>query len=320
MKRVLIIIAAALAAVLLIYGVVWLAMGWVVYPQFYSGVRQVHRLPDLWGGFIPQGTTYQNGTYYVCGYMTGDENSRLYVYSGDSVKKIILLREDGSDYGGHAGGVTAAGDFIYISNASKLFVLKRAEVDAAGDGDTVKFMGHIEVPCRASFCSSDGKNVYVGEYHAEGYETEDSHIVAASDGEKYAALVFAYALDSAQPLGIAAQPVPSAVYAVCDKVQGFAVDDKNRAVLSCSSGLEPSLLRTYDLAGKADSEFEGAPLYILDSKRAVSTLKIPHMSEDLEFRDGKLMFSFEAGAKKFGGGILPCSVCSLSELEDYISR
>ena len=41
MKRVLIIIAAALAAVLLIYGVVWLAMGWVAYPQFYSGVRQV---------------------------------------------------------------------------------------------------------------------------------------------------------------------------------------------------------------------------------------------------------------------------------------
>jgi hypothetical protein len=35
------------------------------------------------------------------------------------------------------------------------------------------------------------------------------------------------------------------------------------------------------------------------------------MSEDIEYRDGEIYIGFEAGAKKYGAGLLPFSVRSV---------
>ena len=49
------------------------------------------------------------------------------------------------------------------------------------------------------------------------------------------------------------------------------------------------------------------PTYILDSKRLAGSVKTPHMSEDIEYRNGEIFIGFEAGAKKYGAGLLPFS-------------
>ena len=54
---------------------------------------------------------------------------------------------------------------------------------------------------------------------------------------------------------------------------------------------------------------------ILDSKRFVKTVKAPHMSEDVDFRGGKLLVCFEGGAKKYGGGIIPFSLFDVFALD-----
>ena len=41
---------------------------------------------------------------------------------------------------------------------------------------------------------------------------------------------------------------------------------------------------------------------------------MPHMSEDIEFRGTRLMVGFEAGARKYGSGLLPFSVGSVTEI------
>ncbi|MBR0081612.1 MAG: hypothetical protein IJP98_02600 [Clostridia bacterium] len=318
-KKVFAGIAIGLAAVIALYTLFCLIAPPFVYPDFFRQAEAVQTIPGLWGGFVPQGVTKTaSGSVLVCGYMQQDAPSRIYRLDPDgSVSELLLRRENGDEYGGHAGGLTAAGDYVYISNASKIFVLDAASVEAAQDGDTLTFLGHFEVPCRSSFCSSDGTMLYVGEYHAPGYDTEDSHRVETADGTAFQAIVFAYRLDPQGEWGVAEATVPAAAYAFCDKVQGFAVTADGRAYLSCSSGLADSKLHCYAV-GTPDRTFSTGdaeiPLTVLDETRRIDTLTMPHMSEDLEADGDRLLMGFEAGALKFGAGLLPFSVRSVMAL------
>ena len=174
------------------------------YPDYMKNAETAADIPGLDEAFVPQGSTYfaDEETYVFCGYMSDDTPSRIYTVRGEDVKKIILEREDGSEYKGHAGGITCAGEFVYISNASKLFIMKKSDITQADDGGTVRFIGSVPVPCNSSFCSCDGKTLYVGEYHADGYETDESHRLKNPDGSEYQALVFGYAIDSDSEFGI----------------------------------------------------------------------------------------------------------------------
>ena len=271
---------------------------------------KICKTPGLDSEFVPQGSgklTAEN-TYLFCGYMDNGEPSRIFLVKDGNVKTVKLQNENGSDYDGHAGGITCAGEFVYISNAAQIFVINKSELLSAEDGGSVKFSGSVEVPCRSSFCSCDGNMLYVGEYHAKGYETDGSHMLGTPDGKQYYALVFAYKINPAGAFGLeSASPV--AAYSICDKIQGFAATPDGRAVLSQSAGFMNSFLKIYDIKGEADGEFnnngKSIPLYYLDSGRFIKDLKMPRMSEDIECVDGGILVSFEAGASKFYGGIIP---------------
>ena len=50
------------------------------------------------------------------------------------------------------------------------------------------------------------------------------------------------------------------------------------------------------------------PLYILDSSKQNGRIRMPHMSEDVEIRDGKVLVGFESSARKMLSGFIPCSL------------
>lgn len=281
------------------------------YPEYAENSEKAADIPGLFTGFVPQGSTYlaDEDTYISCGYMDNDEPSRLYLIKNGEEKMILLKREDGSDYGGHAGGITAAGEYVYISNQHKFFVLKKSDLIEAENGGTATFIGHADVPCNASFCSCDGNYLYIGEYHADGYDTEASHALKTPDGSSYAALTFAYKINQDRELGFESES-PVAAFSTCDNVQGFA-SENGKTALSVSGGINNSKLKIYDTSGDADGEFdlEGAkiPLFYLDSGRHIKDITVPRMSEDIEFIGGKILVGFEASARKFAFGILPFS-------------
>ena len=234
-----------------------------------------------------------------------DDNtaSRLYVLRGGAYTGLRLLEQSGADYTGHAGGITAAGSYIYISNNKRLYVLDKQNVLSAADGDAVSFIGSVSVPCRASFCSCDGDRVYVGEYHKdENYPTDPSHELTAPDGSVFKALVFGYTVSPEEPLGLIAE-TPAAAYSMYDEIQGFALLPDGTAALSCSDSSTSSGLHFFDCAGEPDGVFSlnGAqiPLWYLTDARAVDKIKIPRMSEDVEYRGGDIIIIFESGARKF---------------------
>lgn len=316
-KKLLLSVLAVVCSMLLLYAVFCMVSTPLFYPQFSQSAEKLHSIPNLWGGFIPQGVTKteDRDDYLVCGYMSGDNPSRVYRIDADgSETEILLAKEDGSAYTGHAGGLTASGKFVYISNASKIFVLSDEAVRTAKNGDTIAFIGRFAVPCRSSFCASDGKMLYVGEYHADGYETDDSHSIQTTDGQVYQAVVFAYPLDENAEFGVNASLEPTMAFAVRDTAQGFAMSSNGEAYLSCSWGLHDAELYRYTTDGEPDGVFrledKTIPLYVLDSNRQTGKLTMPHMSEDMDYRDGRLLIAFEAGAFKYGGGLLPFSVRS----------
>ena len=238
--RILAVIVVLILVVLVVYGLAMLFGKQVLYPEFTRVAEKGALIPDLSESFTPQGVSYIDDAHctLICGYYPGSEASRIYmVYDNGDVKEIPLKRENGEVYTGHAGGLTAAGAYVYISNASKLFVLRTADLLDARPGEYVSFLGYIPVPCRASFCASDGEYVYVGDYHAAGYETDESHRIDTADGE-YRAMVFAYRLDDGLVYGL--ETTPSHAFAVRDKVQGFTVHD-GTAVMSCSHSFSSSI-------------------------------------------------------------------------------
>ncbi len=281
------------------------------YPEYAKNSEKVADIPGLSTDFVPQGSTYlaDEDIYICCGYMDNDEPSRLYMIKDSEEKMVLLKREDGSDYGGHAGGITAAGEYVYISNQHKFFVLKKSDLIEASDGCSAAFIGHIDVPCNASYCSYSGEYIFIGEYHADGYETDESHALKTPDGSSYAALTFGYKINPDAEFGIESE-APAVAFSTCDKVQGFAAEN-GKAVLSVSGGTMSSKLRIYDIKGDSDGEFDlggvKIPLYYLDSGRHTEDMTIPRMSEDIEFVDGKILIAYEAAAKKFVSGILPFS-------------
>ena len=226
---------------------------------------------------------------------------------------VYLENEDGTLYKGHAGGITSSGDYVYISNASKIFILRLKDVLSTPSGDKLSFIGHFSVPCRSSFCSSDGKYLYVGEYYATGYNTDESHRLTTLDGKTHNAITFAFPLDKDGKAGT--EPVMA--FSTSDKVQGFAAFS-GKVALSVSAGLRESTILFYDGSG-VDSSFSyngvDIPLIILDSNRLIKKLDAPHMSEDLEYRNGILAVAFEAGAKKYGMGLVPSSERSIRGME-----
>ena len=280
------------------------------FPHYSVARTAPTELPGLEEGFVPQGITYltEEDVYLLCGYMDDETASRLYVLKDGAYTWISLRHTDGSVYNGHAGGVTAAGDCVYISNNKRLYVLEKQSVLRAENGDPMPFIGEIRVPCRASFCSCDGERVYIGEYHKEeNYPTDPSHTLTAPDGSVFQALVFGYTVSPEAPFGLLSE-TPAVAYSMYDEIQGFALTPDGLAVLSCSDSSTSSGLHFYDCAGEADGYFslDGAlvPLYYLTDARAVEKIKIPRMSEDIEYRGGDILIIFESGAKKFQPNVL----------------
>ncbi|MGN1190517.1 MAG: hypothetical protein ACI4SL_09010, partial [Candidatus Ornithospirochaeta sp.] len=177
------IIGIGVLALLLVYILLLFILGPILHPEFYRVSERIEGIPGLTGDFVPQGVTItDDGTLLICGYSSSADNpSRIYHIKDGKKSVMYLENEDGTPYKGHAGGITATGDYVYISNANKIFILSSSSVLSATDGDTLSFLDHFSVPCRSSFCSSDGSYLYVGEYHAKGYETDDSHIIETSD-------------------------------------------------------------------------------------------------------------------------------------------
>ena len=265
-----------------------------IYSDYYQIKEDVCKNPGLSDGFVCQGIcAYEReggDVILVSGYMKDKSASRIYVTTTENESYYVLLASGDKKFTGHAGGISVLGENIYLANGKKVYTIPLASVLSAKGGDVIDVGEGAAVNNNASFIYSDGKYLYVGEFHDGGAYVVEGHENETAEGTHYA-------ICSVYEAGKFDTPVR--VYSIRNKVQGICFTSSGKVVLSTSYGLSDSVYYVYDLESATDSQktFDSAPLYYLD--RLEREIKGPAMAEGLDEYNGRIITLTESASDKY---------------------
>ena len=309
-SKIFLIAIGALVALILL---AWLSLHvakYFMYPDYYKNRETVSNIPGLNDGFVPQGLDYdpETDTYIHSGY--NGAYAELYFVTGKKTKKLIPVTEAGERELGHSGGVTRAGDYLYVCDNAKegdgkvgfVRIYRFADLMAAEDGAEIKAIGIFEVDTSSSFGFSDDQYLYVGEFYRPGsYETPATHSYTTPAGDENRAILSAYRLNDD---GSIADQYPEFSISIPAQVQGVAFTASGKIAISTSWGLSASHLEIH--SGMQDSgttisvSGKEVPLYYIDSSTREQDVTMPAFSEGLAMLDeNKIIISFESACNKY---------------------
>lgn len=297
------VITGTLIFILVILGVLYAGVT-VKYRDYFRNADPVLVIPGLNDNYVPQGFDWdeETDTYLMCGYMSDDTASRVYVRtpegSGYATYFCELYYPDYTPYRKHAGGICRNGDYVYIAGDGGVDVFL---LDSILDGGAALLLGTIPTGHDMAFCSFRDDYLFAGNfYYPEHYETPDHHRIITPAGDRNTSLITVFRADENARFGI--DPEAVAAISAPDKVQGMCFAE-DQIVLSISWSLTDSNLLYYS----ADAERVGTvqllsgevPLYYLDSGCLTHTVVLPPMSEELVYRDGKVEIMCESACNKY---------------------
>ena len=277
--------------------------------EFYDASEKEFIIPGLPGNYVPQGFDYaaSQNCFLISGYQSDGQPSRIYIVDrGTGNARYVSLADDkGEGLWIHAGGMKMHKDHIYVTGNEDpyLYVFDSNEVLNAADGSTVKMQGVIDTSFGGDFLRTDficitDDSLITGEFYKDPeYPTPDSHIFTTSDGVTTNALAISFKFSDTEPFGI--KQNPSKAYALPELIQGMTFHD-GKFWLSSSYSVAMSNVRAYDpdsfeKVGKIKTrKGKNIPVYSVKPGSAVTDLKLPPMSEEILFLDGRLYTMFES--------------------------
>ena len=279
--------------------------------DYYEHSKAEFEIPDIHRGFVAQGLSLdrESDCFFITGYMNDKSASPIYIVertTNEFVKKLLMQNPDGSEFHGHAGGLTVHGEYIYVAGSgdSCLYVFKYEDAMKAADGDTIKSIGTFPMPddMSVAFTSSDDDVIYAGEFYREAnYQTDESHKLTTVAGDYNQALMFAYRFSDAEDSLFGIEPEPFEVYSIPDLVQGMDTYF-GKIYLSTSYGLSFSYIYVYDKpVSSRNLEIAGLslPLYELDTASFNKLYQYAPMSEEIVCVDGRIYTMCESASNKY---------------------
>ncbi|MBQ9756411.1 MAG: hypothetical protein IJV99_02300 [Clostridia bacterium] len=281
---------------------------------YYKASQKAFIIPEINDGYVPQGFHYdqKTDTFIMSGYMTDHSASPVYVVSrsGKLLKKFTLGLPDGKTYKGHGGGVACSDKYLYVTGGEDccLYVYSYEQLITAKSGTKLDYVGKFSLYANqndyignAFVTVVDGRLITGEFYRAGDYPTLPSHKITTTAGDKNTALAIEYQIDDSAELGI--NPTPVKAYSMPSHVQGLTLND-GKIYLSTSWGLSFSHILEYDelsLNRESDITLLGhnLPLYSLDSASLIKDYKLPPMSEEMAFVNGKLYVHSESASNKY---------------------
>lgn len=331
-KILLTVLIIVLAIILLFFAAVRIYFRAPV-KQYYSDSEKTFVIPGLSDGFVAQGLSYDSRTdsFFVTGYMKDGGASPVYIVNKTDeklTKTLYLQNDDGTDYIGHAGGITVHGNYVYIAGGEDccLYVYDYSEMISSDTGSRIKSLGEFSTGLSDSdyisvaFTADAGDRLIVGEFYREpNYPTPDSHKLIVGGNITNSALAAAFLYDDTAKFGLSDQI--SEAYSLPDQIQGMSVNE-NRIYLSSSYGPAFSRLYAYDAGKTETSEItllgQTVPLYILNDGSLIKTVKAPPMSEEIAEVDGKLYTMCESASNKYiFGKFTSAKYCYATELSAF---
>lgn len=296
--KILLWIAIVLVALLVL---LWIGVT-AIYFDYFNNSSAEFVIPGLSDNYVPQGfdLVEEDGTYLMCGYMSDGSASRIYVRSADGDTFYTQLRfADGRDYTRHAGGLCHNGEYLYLAGSNGVEVFSFADVMDGGDATQI---GTIPAGHDIAYCYFYNGYLLAGNfYYPETYETPENHRITTPAGDNNVAIITIYQADPNEELGI--DPTPVAAISTREKVQGICFTGDDEIVLSTSYSVKSSYLYYYTLdterAGTVEILDTEVPLYYLDSSNLTKSVKMPPMSEELVYQDGKILVMCESACNKY---------------------
>lgn len=274
----------------------------VMYFDYFNHAQSEFLIPGLASNWVPQGFDYleDEKVYLMCGYMSDDTASRVYVRQADGTTHYVaLLYADGSPYRKHAGGLCGNGEFLYIAGDDGVDVFSLDDVLAGRDA---KKLGKIVTGHDMAYCSFYNGYLLAGNfYHPETYETPAEHRITTPAGNSNTALITIFKADEAAEFGVV--PAPVAAISTPEKVQGICFTSDEEIVLSTSYSVPSSHLYYHRIDLERSSTItvlgEEVPLFYLDSATLTDTVTLPPMAEELVYQDGRVYVLCESACNKY---------------------
>lgn len=307
-KRGLIITLKVIASILIIIAILLIGIRVgekFAFASFYNNAKRELPIPGVNDGYVGQGLDYieDKEVFITCGYSAKKgEASSVYVMNADGTNsKCTLLKEDGSAYTGHTGGVAHYKDYCYITGADGCDVFALSDILTKSEA---KKIGEIKSPTGhdPAYVTIHGGKLYEGSFYRAGnYETPDNERITTPYGDENKALIYVYDLDDNAPFAVNQTPV--AAYSTTGLVQGMAFTDK-QIVLSTSYGLAASHLKYYDLSklpqpAQTTVGNYTLDMYYLDGSCLEKDVTAPPMSEEIVYKDGRLFIMTESASDKY---------------------
>ena len=305
-KKITKIAALVLLAIITLLLVFNIALN-IIYFDFFANSKSYGTVPGISDGFVHQGLDYCDGSFLVSGYMKDKSASRIYIMrDGKTVGYTELKKADGTDYTGHAGGVTHFGEYVYVAGSGSgsfdVFML-----DDVLDGGDAKLVDKVD-----AFNSPAWVTVYNDEYILAGsfaeannpdYPPEDYEMITTPAGDQNVSLITVFKLDASKTDSYGIDPTPVAVISSANKIQGAYCLDGDRIITSSSWGLTTSEFRFYNFdaqtKGKITLEEKEFDLYYLDSASLTHTLKGLPMAEEIVVIGDEMYIMNESACKKY---------------------
>ncbi len=255
-------------------------------------------------GLVFQGLTWNkdNDTYVTVGYRK-NKPSQICTLKFDERKKLVTkfynLKSQGKDFFGHSGGIEYLDGMLYLANESTgIFAFS---ADFAPNSSEIEIGTPLkcnsDIKTKSSFIygkkDNDGRKVlYAGEFSNSHYKTSNFF---DWKGKSHKAALVKYVLQEESKELFAEE-----VYSIPDQIQGCAFLDDGTIVLSESWSLSPSKFHIYrnekieltDMTTK-----DGCKIYFLDEESEIKSA--PPMSEDLDVKNGKIIYLSELATNKY---------------------
>ncbi len=289
------------------------------FKSFFKNFKADFTIPGLFEGIIPQGICYigELDAFAISGYyedglfpsmlMLVDRNS------GNFTKAFPLQNVDGKDYSGHAGGLTASEDYIYITSESTCYICEIDSLKELENGEALQFESNFKLNSFGSFaCFNDGI-LWTGDFIESSEKGRESSrkITTLNSGETFYAYCEGYILKDGLPdiKRINSETngyIPDYLLAIPEQIQGMSFTPSGKIIFSTSYGRKNnSKIYVYDdvllteKIGTYKIEETEIDLLACSSDLLKETIIAPPMAEGIIQTEKGQYIIFESGATKY---------------------
>lgn len=284
------VIIFALILTLFLGWIALLTYGKVTYTDTFDRRTTLTKNPGLQDGLVPQGLTWhqEEKLFLTAGYMADGSPSRIYAIAPETeTTRYYQLTSNGQPFYGHTGGLQYAGGFLYLADDGTGLYKFSGKLPA--NGESIEIGKPISVPNNTAFVFAAGGFIYTGEFNND--KEYQCHNDFSYNGTYHSAIVTKYRSNNLA--------MPELVYSIGNEIQGFAILTDGTIVLSQSYGLAPSRFLIYEPAQQIMTGriMHGVEVCFLGEPTRV--IQAPPMSEDLDVRNGTLVYMTESACKKY---------------------